>query len=160
MVAAISDGQLVALIAVLAFVVSLVPIFNRFSKTRRRRNLVWDEILGHEASRGVSFKPSITERVTTLSDGTDARFDTINKRLSRIELTGARAAGEAAHAAIVASETNAKAHEIYSEVRSINGQTSGQGIENLSDQIAQNPLTPKMEHHESRRNGETQNPGT
>jgi hypothetical protein len=48
--------------------------------------------------------------------------------------------------ALIGRRNGKKAEEIHNEIRSTNGQTTAQNVENLTKQMAQNPETPELPH--------------
>ena len=100
-------NQLAALISGLALFVALVPIAVRLRRNNRIRRLVWDEIIGHDASTGVPYKPSLSERLTDHADLDLRQFARINGRLGALEIHTRTAARESSRAAQAAEETKA-----------------------------------------------------
>lgn len=99
-----SADQITTIATVAAVLVGAIPIYLTTRKSRRTRHLVWDEIIGHDAAPGVPYKPSMSERITTLADHTDAKFATVNNRLRSLEGHATAAAQSSERAAAVADE--------------------------------------------------------
>jgi hypothetical protein len=109
-----SAGDIALLVSIGTLVLGAVPVLYRSRKQSRTRALVWDEILGHDAAPGVPYKPSLTDRITHLDDHTDARFQTVNRRLADLE-------GHAVLAAQASRDAAVTAHEIKEAVTGSNG---------------------------------------